>query len=44
MDIFGNLYIADTGDDTIRKIGSDGIVSTFAGSPGAAIADRLKEY
>jgi hypothetical protein len=34
MDVFGNLYIADTADDTIRKIAADGTVSTFAGSPG----------
>jgi sugar lactone lactonase YvrE len=36
MDVFGNLYIADTGDDTIRKIAPDGIVSTFVGSPGVS--------
>ncbi len=34
MDTSGNIYIADTGDNTIRKIAANGAVSTFAGSPG----------
>jgi sugar lactone lactonase YvrE len=34
MDSFGNIYIADTADDTIRKIAVNGTVSTLAGSPG----------
>ena len=34
MDVFGNIYIADTADDTIRKITPNGTVSTFAGMPG----------
>ncbi|HEV2331032.1 MAG TPA: immunoglobulin domain-containing protein [Verrucomicrobiae bacterium] len=34
MDSSGNIYIADTADDTIRKIAANGNVSTFAGSPG----------
>ena len=32
----GNLYIADTGNDTIRVLGVGGSVSTLAGSPEAA--------
>ena len=42
MDVFGNVYIADTADDTIRKIAPNGAVSTFAGSPGiSGSADGL---
>jgi hypothetical protein len=38
-DCFGNLYVADTGNQTVRKIAPDGAVSTLAGltgTPGAA--------
>jgi sugar lactone lactonase YvrE len=33
-DTAGNSYIADTGNHTIRKLDTNGIVSTLAGSPG----------
>jgi sugar lactone lactonase YvrE len=36
MDAAGNLYVADTGNDAIRRIALDGTVSTIAG-PGAGL-------
>ena len=34
VDSAGNVYVADTGNDTIRKVTSDGVVSTLAGMAG----------
>ncbi len=36
LDASGNIYIADTGDQLIRKVGTNGIITTVAGSNGSA--------
>ena len=35
IDRAGNLYVADSSNHTIRKVATDGAVTTLAGSPGA---------
>jgi sugar lactone lactonase YvrE len=35
VDIRGDLYVGDTNNSTIRRIASDGMVTTFAGQAGA---------
>ena len=35
-DSAGNVYVADTGNNTVRKISAGGLVSTLAGTPGTA--------
>jgi uncharacterized protein (TIGR03437 family) len=36
LDAAGNLYIADTNNNRVRKVGTDGTISTFAGTGAAS--------
>jgi trimeric autotransporter adhesin len=40
VDKSGIVYIADTGDNIIRKVGTDGIITTFAGDGYAGFYDK----
>lgn len=39
LDSLGNLFVADTGNHRVRRIASDGVVSTIAGSGQAGAVD-----
>jgi len=40
VDVVGNVYVADTGNYTVRKVTQGGVVTTLAGTPGVPNADE----
>ena len=40
LDALGNLYIADSGNNVIRKMGTNGVISTVAGNGFGAVEDN----
>jgi hypothetical protein len=44
IDKNGNIYVADTGNHCIRKITSEGVVSTFAGNTLQGYVDSTSSY
>jgi DNA-binding beta-propeller fold protein YncE len=41
IDAFGNVYVADRDNNMIRKIASDGVVTTFAGNTTPGLTDGV---
>lgn len=37
----GNLYVADSGNSTVRKVTTNGVTSTLAGTPGASSSNGI---
>jgi uncharacterized protein (TIGR03437 family) len=40
LDAYGNLYIADSGNNVVRRIGTNGVITTVAGNGFGAIEDN----